>query len=86
MCAKDVAITVLADNRAAYGLEAQHGLSLWIETAGHKILFDTGAAFQAYDVHYLYPCHYTAEGTVSGLRQRLGASVQPGFAGMKISF
>ena len=42
MNAKGVAVTVLADNRAAYGLEAEHGLSLWIETAGHKILFDTG--------------------------------------------
>ncbi len=37
-----VSVTVLSDNRAAYGLEAEHGLSLWIETAGHKILFDTG--------------------------------------------
>ena len=37
-----ISITVLSDNRAAYGLEAEHGLSLWIETAGHKILFDTG--------------------------------------------
>ena len=37
-----ISITVLSDNRAAYGLEEEHGLSLWIETAGHKILFDTG--------------------------------------------
>jgi 7,8-dihydropterin-6-yl-methyl-4-(beta-D-ribofuranosyl)aminobenzene 5'-phosphate synthase len=37
-----ISVTVLSDNRAAYGLEAEHGLSLWIETAGHKILFDTG--------------------------------------------
>jgi 7,8-dihydropterin-6-yl-methyl-4-(beta-D-ribofuranosyl)aminobenzene 5'-phosphate synthase len=42
MHAKDVAITVLSDNRAAYGLEAENGLSLWIETAEQKILFDTG--------------------------------------------
>ena len=42
MHAKGVAVTVLADNRAAYGLAAEHGLSLWIETAGHKNLFDTG--------------------------------------------
>ena len=38
-----VSVTVLSDNHAAYGLEAEHGFSLWIETAGHKILFDTGA-------------------------------------------
>ena len=42
MHAKDLAITVLADNRAAYGLEAEHGLSFWLETPGHKLLFDTG--------------------------------------------
>jgi len=42
MNAKGVAVTVLADNRAAYGLESEHGFALWIETAGHKILFDTG--------------------------------------------
>ncbi|MDD4017388.1 MAG: MBL fold metallo-hydrolase [Kiritimatiellae bacterium] len=37
-----LSVTVLSDNRAAYGLEAEHGFALWIETAGHKILFDTG--------------------------------------------
>ena len=37
-----ISVTVLSDNRAAYGLEAEHGFSLWIETAGRKILFDTG--------------------------------------------
>ncbi|HNX35228.1 MAG TPA: MBL fold metallo-hydrolase [Kiritimatiellia bacterium] len=42
MHANGIAVTLLSDNRAAYGLEAEHGLSLWIETAGHKILFDTG--------------------------------------------
>ena len=42
MHAKGVAITILSDNRAAYGLAAEHGLSFWIETPGHKLLFDTG--------------------------------------------
>ena len=42
MHASGIAVTILSDNRAAYGLETEHGLSLWIETAGHKILFDTG--------------------------------------------
>jgi 7,8-dihydropterin-6-yl-methyl-4-(beta-D-ribofuranosyl)aminobenzene 5'-phosphate synthase len=37
-----ISITVLSDNRAAYGLEAEHGFSLWIEADGNKILFDTG--------------------------------------------
>ena len=37
-----VQITVLVDNDAGEGLRAEHGLSLWIETAGRRILFDTG--------------------------------------------
>lgn len=35
-------ITILVDNRAAPGLMAEHGLSLWIETGDQRILFDTG--------------------------------------------
>jgi 7,8-dihydropterin-6-yl-methyl-4-(beta-D-ribofuranosyl)aminobenzene 5'-phosphate synthase len=35
-------ITILADNQAGGGLRAEHGLSLWIEVAGRRILFDTG--------------------------------------------
>ncbi len=35
-------ITVLADNHANGGLVAEHGLSLWIEAGGKRILFDTG--------------------------------------------
>ena len=46
----------------------------------------TVEALQAYDVSYLYPCHCTGDDAVAHLRQRMGASVQPGFAGMKISF
>lgn len=42
MHASGISVTVLSDNRTAYGLEAEHGFSLWIETAGRKILFDTG--------------------------------------------
>jgi 7,8-dihydropterin-6-yl-methyl-4-(beta-D-ribofuranosyl)aminobenzene 5'-phosphate synthase len=38
-------LTVLVDDRAdALGLAAEHGLALWIEHDGHKILFDTGAS------------------------------------------
>ncbi|MGD9127726.1 MAG: MBL fold metallo-hydrolase [Planctomycetia bacterium] len=37
-------ITVLVENRAVgRDVLAEHGLSLWIEHDGHKILFDTGA-------------------------------------------
>ncbi|MEW6520866.1 MAG: MBL fold metallo-hydrolase [Thermodesulfobacteriota bacterium] len=37
-----LAITILVDNQADYGLRAEHGLSLWIEAGETKILFDTG--------------------------------------------
>ncbi len=35
-------ITALVENRSDCELDAQHGLSLYIETAKHKILFDVG--------------------------------------------
>ena len=39
-------ITVLVENTATgQGLLAEHGLSLWIEHAGHRILFDTGQGY-----------------------------------------
>ncbi len=39
----EVSITVLVDDaEGAPGLCAEHGLALWIETGGRRILFDTG--------------------------------------------
>jgi hypothetical protein len=35
-------ITVLVDNAGNPGLRTEHGLSLWIEARGRRILFDTG--------------------------------------------
>ena len=35
-------VTVLAENTSACGLPAEHGLSLYIEASGKKLLFDTG--------------------------------------------
>lgn len=35
-------ITIVVDNHAGDGLSAEHGLSLWIEAEGRRILFDTG--------------------------------------------
>ncbi len=37
-----IRITVLVDNRAKTGLLAEHGLSLWIEADGMKLLMDAG--------------------------------------------
>lgn len=42
MYADPVKISILVDNYAEDGLSAEHGLSLWIETGGKRILFDTG--------------------------------------------
>jgi 7,8-dihydropterin-6-yl-methyl-4-(beta-D-ribofuranosyl)aminobenzene 5'-phosphate synthase len=39
-----VRITILVDNQAGEGLLAEHGLSMWIEACGKRILFDTGQA------------------------------------------
>ncbi len=36
-------LTILSDNHAVPGLEAEHGFALWIEADGCRILFDTGA-------------------------------------------
>lgn len=35
-------VTILVDNQAGAGLVGEHGLSMWIETDGLRILFDTG--------------------------------------------
>ena len=37
-----VKVTILVDNRAGEGLLSEHGLSVWIEADGKRILFDTG--------------------------------------------
>jgi 7,8-dihydropterin-6-yl-methyl-4-(beta-D-ribofuranosyl)aminobenzene 5'-phosphate synthase len=41
-CAGVTRITILVDNKANEGLLAEHGLAVWIETAGRRLLFDTG--------------------------------------------
>ncbi|MBN1630020.1 MAG: MBL fold metallo-hydrolase [Thermoleophilia bacterium] len=35
-------ITIVVENKADAGLATEHGLAMWIETAGRRILFDTG--------------------------------------------
>jgi 7,8-dihydropterin-6-yl-methyl-4-(beta-D-ribofuranosyl)aminobenzene 5'-phosphate synthase len=41
-CAGVTKITILVDNKANEGLLAEHGLAVWIETAGRRLLFDAG--------------------------------------------
>lgn len=35
-------ITILVDNEPGQDLESEHGLSLWVESEGTRLLFDTG--------------------------------------------
>lgn len=42
VASRHTTITILVDNEAGAGLEAEHGLALWIETDGWNCLFDTG--------------------------------------------
>lgn len=42
MISHNAQITILVDNEAGAGLLAEHGFSLWLETAGKRILFDAG--------------------------------------------
>ena len=39
---RQISITILVDNEAGAGLEAEHGFSLWIDTGDRHLLFDTG--------------------------------------------
>lgn len=43
MSLREVLAKVLVDDRAGDGLVAEHGLSIWIETGGMRLLFDTGS-------------------------------------------
>lgn len=39
---RQIRITIVVDNDAGAGLEAEHGFSLWIDTGEQRLLFDTG--------------------------------------------
>ena len=41
-CVGTSKIIILVDNKANEGLLAEHGLSVWVEAAGRRLLFDTG--------------------------------------------
>ncbi len=43
MSLQDVRISTLVNDQALPGLIAEHGFSLWVESEGLRILFDTGA-------------------------------------------
>jgi 7,8-dihydropterin-6-yl-methyl-4-(beta-D-ribofuranosyl)aminobenzene 5'-phosphate synthase len=42
MKSRKITITILVDNQTHEGLHAEHGLAMWIEADGRRILFDTG--------------------------------------------
>lgn len=39
---RQINITILVDNEAGAGLEAEHGFSIWVDTGDRRLLFDTG--------------------------------------------
>ena len=47
--------TILVDNLAARGLEAEWGLSIYVEYQGHAILLDTGASDPVSYTHLTLP-------------------------------
>jgi metal-dependent hydrolase (beta-lactamase superfamily II) len=49
-------------------------------------LKQTAEALKEYSVPYVFPCHCTGDATMDFLAKKLGASVQPGYAGLKVSF
>jgi len=78
----DTKIKILVDDRAGEGLVAEHGLSMWIETGGRRILFDTGqggalapnavklgADLGRTDLLVLSHGHYDHTGAVAGVVQ-----------------
>lgn len=46
----------------------------------------TAEALRAYTIPHVFPCHCTGEAACAYLAERLGPSVQPGYAGMKVTF
>jgi len=42
MAATEISIAIVVDNQAVSGFVGEHGLSLWIEADGIRVLFDTG--------------------------------------------
>jgi len=80
-------LKILVDNRAEEGLEKEHGLSMWIEVDGRRILFDTGTGkllennarklgvnVYSADLLVLSHGHYDHTGGVSGFLQHTSRS------------
>jgi 7,8-dihydropterin-6-yl-methyl-4-(beta-D-ribofuranosyl)aminobenzene 5'-phosphate synthase len=89
-----ISITVLVDNEAGEGLNPEHGLSLWIEAGGKRILFDTGQGnvlvenarrlgvpLEKTDILVLSHGHYDHTGGVAnvlGIAPRMRLVLHPG--------
>ena len=51
-----------------------------------RLLERTAEALKAYTIPHVFPCHCTGDAACAYLAERLGSSVQPGYAGMKMTF
>ena len=54
--------------------------------ASEERLERTAEALKDYTIPHVLPCHCTGEAACTYLAEHVGASVQPGYAGMKVSF
>jgi 7,8-dihydropterin-6-yl-methyl-4-(beta-D-ribofuranosyl)aminobenzene 5'-phosphate synthase len=54
--------------------------------ASEERLKRTAEALKEYAIPHVFPCHCTGDAASVYLAERLGSSVQPGYAGMKVSF
>ncbi|GAA0797951.1 hypothetical protein GCM10008910_21560 [Faecalicatena orotica] len=73
-------ITALVENESKCELKSKHGLSLYIETQKHKILFDIGPdrtlfenakELEQYSQTQFYTCHCTGTEAFHYLSQKL---------------
>ena len=78
-------ITALTENTSRLGLPSEHGLSLYIETESHRLLFDAGQsdlfARNAARSRFAFEPHLRSDGTFIGLDKTLKESERLIFCG-----
>jgi 7,8-dihydropterin-6-yl-methyl-4-(beta-D-ribofuranosyl)aminobenzene 5'-phosphate synthase len=74
--------------RSVTGVDTVFGIlgGLHLLDASAARLDATCAALRQWQPAFIIPCHCTGEAAVATLRERLGASVTPGYAGLDLSF